>query len=101
VLVCIGVVDVNVDALETGVVDQAAPRGVREDAEEVVVVLDTQRLSRLSQCDREVNAVRGTRRHNVTAAGHRSAAVAMATPARRAALRRSQVAFRDVTGDRR
>jgi hypothetical protein len=39
VLVCIGVVDV--DALETGVVDQAAPRGVREDAEEVVVVLDT------------------------------------------------------------
>jgi hypothetical protein len=39
VLVCIGVVDVNVDELETGVVDQAAPRGVREDAEEVVVVL--------------------------------------------------------------
>jgi hypothetical protein len=39
VLVCIGVVDVDVDALETGVVDQAAPRGVREDAEEVVVVL--------------------------------------------------------------
>jgi hypothetical protein len=38
VLVCIGVVDVNVDALETGVVDQAAPRGVREDAEQVVVV---------------------------------------------------------------
>ena len=35
VLVCIGVVDV--DALETGVVDQAAPRGVREDAEAVVV----------------------------------------------------------------
>jgi hypothetical protein len=32
VLVCIGVVDVNVDELETGVVDQAAPRGVREDA---------------------------------------------------------------------
>jgi hypothetical protein len=29
-LVCIGLVDVNVDALETGVVDQAAPRGVRE-----------------------------------------------------------------------
>jgi hypothetical protein len=57
VFVCIGVVDV--DALETGVVDQAAPRGVREDAEEVVVVLDTQRLSRLSQCDREVNGVRG------------------------------------------
>ena len=72
-LVCIGVVDVDVDALETGVVDQAAPRGVREDAEEVVVVLDTQRLSRLSQCGREVNAVRGTRRHNVAAAG-RSAA---------------------------
>jgi len=85
VLVCIGVVDV--DALETGVVDQAPP-GVREDAEEVVVVLDTQRLSRLSQCGREVNAVRGTRRHNVAAAGRRSAAVAMATPARRAALRR-------------
>jgi hypothetical protein len=61
VLVSIGVVDVNVDALETGVVDQAAPRGVREDAEEVVVVLDTQRLSRLSHCDREGNAVRGTR----------------------------------------
>jgi hypothetical protein len=39
VLVCIGVVDVNVDELETGVVDQAAPRGVREDAEEVVAVL--------------------------------------------------------------
>jgi hypothetical protein len=38
VLVCIGVVDV--DALETGVVDQAAPRGLREDVEEVVVVLD-------------------------------------------------------------
>jgi hypothetical protein len=71
VLVCIGVVDV--DAVETGVVDQAAPRGVREDAEEVVVVLDTQRLSWLSQCGREVNAVRGTRRHNVAAAG-RSAA---------------------------
>jgi hypothetical protein len=35
VLVCIGVVD----ALETGVVDQTAPRGVREDAEEVVVVV--------------------------------------------------------------
>jgi hypothetical protein len=31
--------DVNVDELETGVVDQAAPRGVREDGEEVVVVL--------------------------------------------------------------
>jgi hypothetical protein len=31
VLVCIG--DVDVDELETGVVDQAAPRGVREDAE--------------------------------------------------------------------
>ena len=42
-LVCIGVVDV--DALETGVVDQAAPLGVRDDAEEVVVLLDTQRLS--------------------------------------------------------
>jgi hypothetical protein len=56
VLVCIGVVDVNVDELETGVVDQAAPRGVREDAEEVAVVLETQ-LSRLSQCGREVNAV--------------------------------------------
>jgi hypothetical protein len=28
VLVCIGVVDVNVDELETGVVDQAAPGGV-------------------------------------------------------------------------
>jgi hypothetical protein len=67
VLVCIGVVDVNVDELETGVVDQAAPRGVREDAEEVVVVLDAQRLFRLSQCDREVNAVRGTRRHTVAA----------------------------------
>jgi single-strand DNA-binding protein len=67
VLVCIGVVDVDVDELETGVVDQAAPRGVREDAEEVVVVLDAQRLFRLSQCDREVNAVRGTRRHNVAA----------------------------------
>jgi hypothetical protein len=40
VLVCIGVVDVDVDELETGVVDQAAPRGVREDAEAVVVVLD-------------------------------------------------------------
>jgi hypothetical protein len=65
VLVSIGVVDADVDELETGVVDQAAPRGVREDAEEVVVVLDTQRLSRFSQCDREVNAVRGTRRHNV------------------------------------
>lgn len=39
VLVCIGVVDVNVDELKTGVVDQAAPRGVREDAEEVVIVL--------------------------------------------------------------
>jgi hypothetical protein len=64
VLVCIGVVDV--DELETGVVDQAAPRGVREDAEEVVVVLDAQRLFRLSQCDREVNAVRG-RRHNAAA----------------------------------
>jgi hypothetical protein len=37
VLVCIGVVDF--DELETGVVDPAAPRGVREDAEEVVVVL--------------------------------------------------------------
>jgi hypothetical protein len=35
VLVCIGLVDVDLDALETGVVDQAAPRGVREDAEEV------------------------------------------------------------------
>jgi hypothetical protein len=77
VLVCIGVVDVDGDALETGVVEQAAPRGVREDAEEVVVVLDAQRLSRLSQCDREVNAVRGTRRHNVAAAGCRSAAVAI------------------------
>jgi hypothetical protein len=86
VFVCIGVVDV--DALETGVVDQAAPRGVREDGEEVVVVLDTQRLSRLSQCGREVNRVRGTRRHNVAAAGRRSAALAMATPTRRAALRR-------------
>jgi hypothetical protein len=75
VLVCAGVVDVDVDALET-VVDQAAPRGVREAAEEVVVVLDTQRLSRLSQCDREVNAGRGTRRHNVAAAGRSSAAVA-------------------------
>jgi single-strand DNA-binding protein len=64
VLVCIGVVDVDVGEFETGVVDQAAPRGVREDAEEVVV-LDAQRLFRLSQCDREVNAVRGTRRHNV------------------------------------
>jgi hypothetical protein len=32
VLVCIGVVDL--DALEGGVVDQAAPRAVREDAEE-------------------------------------------------------------------
>jgi hypothetical protein len=64
VLVCIGVVDVDVDELETGVVD-AAPRGVREDAEEVVVVLDAQRLFRLSQSDREVNAVRRTRRHNV------------------------------------
>jgi hypothetical protein len=95
VLVCIGVVDVDVDALETGVVDHAAPRGVREDAEEVVVVLDTQRLSRLSQCDREVNAVRGTRRHNVAAADRRSAAVAMATPARRAALRRHLRAPRD------
>jgi hypothetical protein len=30
-------------------------------------VLDAQRLFRLSQCDREVNAVRGTRRHNVAA----------------------------------
>jgi hypothetical protein len=39
VLVCIGVIDVEVDELETGVVDPAAPRGVREDAEEVVVVL--------------------------------------------------------------
>jgi uncharacterized protein (UPF0147 family) len=48
VLVCIGVVDVDVDALETGFVDQAVPRGVREEAEDVVVVLDTQRLSRLS-----------------------------------------------------
>jgi hypothetical protein len=38
VLVCIGVV--GVDALQTGVVDQAAPGGVQEDAEEVVVVLD-------------------------------------------------------------
>jgi hypothetical protein len=38
VLVCIGVVDV--DALETGVVDQAAPRGVREDAEEVATDCD-------------------------------------------------------------
>jgi hypothetical protein len=95
VLVRIGVVDVDVDALETGVVDQAAPRGVREDAEDVVVVLDTQRLSRLSQCDREVNAVRGTRRHNVAAAGRRSAAVAMATPARRAAPRRHLRAPRD------
>jgi hypothetical protein len=47
VLVCIAVVDV--DALETGVVDQVAPCGVREDAEEVVVVLDTQRLSRFRQ----------------------------------------------------
>jgi len=93
VLVCIGVVDV--DALETGVVDQAAPRGVREDAEQVVVVLDTQRLLRLSECDREVNAVRGTRRHNLAAAGRRSAAVAMATPARRAALRRHLRAPRD------
>jgi hypothetical protein len=71
VLVCIGVVDV--DALETAVVDQAAPRGVRDDAEEVVVVLDAQRLSRLSQCDREVNTVRGTRRHNVAAAPARPA----------------------------
>jgi hypothetical protein len=88
VLVCIGVVDVDADALETGVADQAAPRGVREDVEEVVVVLDTQRLSRLSQCDREVNAVRRTRRLNVAAAGRRSAAVAMATPTRRARLRR-------------
>jgi hypothetical protein len=67
VLVCIRVVDV--DELETGVVGQAAPRGVREDAEEVVVVLDAQRLSRLSQCDRKANAVRGTRRRNVAAAG--------------------------------
>jgi hypothetical protein len=75
VLVCIGVVDVDVDELETGVVD-AAPRGVREDAEEVVVVLDAQRLFRLSQSDREVNAVRRTRRHNVAAARRRSAAVA-------------------------
>jgi hypothetical protein len=41
VLVCIGVVEVNVDELETGVVDQAAPRGVREDAEEVVVFCGT------------------------------------------------------------
>ena len=40
--------------------------GQREDAEEVVVVFDTQ-LSRLSHCGR-VNAVRGTRRHNVAAA---------------------------------
>jgi hypothetical protein len=43
VLVCIGVVDVDVDELATGVVDQAAPRGVGEDAEEAVVVLDAQR----------------------------------------------------------
>jgi hypothetical protein len=32
VLVCIGVVDL--DTLETGVVEQAAPRAVQEDAEE-------------------------------------------------------------------
>ena len=76
-LVCIGVVDV--DALATGVVDQAAPRGVRGDAEDVVVVLDIQRLSRLLQRDREVNAVRGIRRHNMAAAGRRGASVAMAT----------------------
>jgi hypothetical protein len=67
VLVCIGVVDV--DALETGVVDQAAPRGVREDAEEVVVALDTQRLSRLSQCDREVNRTSGHAWSRVARAG--------------------------------
>jgi len=56
VLVCIGVVDVDVDALETGVVDQAAPRGVREDDEEVVVVLrcaeavSRSRMSPLMRC---------------------------------------------------
>jgi hypothetical protein len=50
VLVCIGVVDV--DELETGVIDQAAPGGVREDAEEVVVVLVRQ--SRPDQPDHEV-----------------------------------------------
>jgi hypothetical protein len=85
VLVCIR--DVDVDALETGVVHQAAPPGVREDAVAVMVVLDTQRLSRLSQSHREVNAVRGTRRHNVAAAGRRSVAV-WRRPAMRAALRR-------------
>jgi ribosomal protein L19E len=68
VLVCIGVVDVDVDELETGVVDQAAPRGVREDAEEVVVVLDAQRLSRLAmrsrsqRCSRDPTTQRGSRR---------------------------------------
>ena len=51
-LVCIGVLDVEVDELETGVVDQAAPRGVREEAEEVVVVLVCQ--SRPDQPDHEV-----------------------------------------------
>jgi len=36
VLVRIGVVDFDVDEIETGIVDQAAPRGVREHGEEVV-----------------------------------------------------------------
>jgi hypothetical protein len=49
VLVCIGVVDV--DALDTAVFDQAAPRGVREDVEEVVV-LDRQALPDLAMRSR-------------------------------------------------
>jgi len=84
--VLVGVVDVDVDALETGVVDQAAPHGVREDAEEVGVVLDTQRLSRSGNAIAKSTLFAGARRHNVAAAGRLSAAVAMATLARRATL---------------
>jgi hypothetical protein len=62
----------------------------------VVVVLDAQRLSRLSQCDREVNAVRGTRRHNVAAAGCRSAAVAIRWQRESSALLLSSVYTRTV-----
>jgi hypothetical protein len=51
VLVCIGSSTSTSTStrLETGGVDWAAPRGVRDDVEEVAVVLDTERLSRLSQ----------------------------------------------------
>jgi hypothetical protein len=86
VLVCIGVVDV--DELETGVVDQAAPCGVREDAEEVWSCSMRRGCSGSRNAIAKSTLFAGPEGTTWQPAGRRRVAVAMATPARRAALRR-------------